>query len=124
MKQWQKWTIIPLSLTIFSSVQTLAAKPVASDTERPVTTTPNPTAAADKPSFNARTGELRIPCVSVEGLRAQGKEIPAASYNVVMKQRGASNNWEVTFVAEGCSAEELPPAEQPVDEAGPPTGSQ
>ena len=38
------------------------------------------------------SGELVIPCVEVNG----------SEYNVTMKQRGKSSNWEVDFVGTGC----------------------
>lgn len=41
---------------------------------------------------NLTSGELVIPCVEVSG----------SEYNVVMKQRGKSSNWEVDFVGTGC----------------------
>ncbi|MGG7056509.1 hypothetical protein [Nitrosomonas sp. ANs5] len=41
---------------------------------------------------NLTSGELVIPCVEVDG----------NDYNLVMKQRGRSMNWEVDFVASGC----------------------
>ena len=42
---------------------------------------------------NLTSCELVIPCVEVSG----------SEYNVVMKQRGKSSNWEVDFVGTGCN---------------------
>jgi hypothetical protein len=43
---------------------------------------------------------------------AHGQEVTSGKYDVVMKQRGQSSNWEITFVVAGCGGE-MPPADEP-----------
>jgi len=64
-------------------------------------------------TFDLRTGELRITCLEVNGIKEKGKLILDAKYDVVMKQRGNSSNWEITFVNPGCAENELPPEDAP-----------
>ena len=69
-------------------------------------------------TFDVRTGELRITCLEVNGIKDKGKLVLDAKYDVVMKQRGNSSNWEITFVNPGCMESEMPAADVPDDESG------
>jgi hypothetical protein len=93
-----------------------AAKPTppsgVPDGTQPTETTETP---EPKPSFHAKTGELRIPCLEVKGIVVQGKPIEDAKYDVVMKQRGQSSNWEITFANPGCGGQ-MPDPETEGDE--------
>lgn len=77
--------------------------------------TPDPAPAGDSTdksiaTFDVDTGELRISCLKVTGIKVKGQPIDA-QYDVVMIQRGNSSNWEITFLNEGCGGE-LPAANQ------------
>ncbi|OGA18452.1 MAG: hypothetical protein A3G25_11825 [Betaproteobacteria bacterium RIFCSPLOWO2_12_FULL_63_13] len=65
-------------------------------------------------TFDVRTGELRITCLEVSGIKDKGKLLPDAQYDVIMKQRGNSSNWEITFADPGCGeTSEMPAADEP-----------
>ena len=69
-------------------------------------------------TFDVRTGELRVTCLKVSGIKEKGKLLPDAEYDAVMIQRGNSSNWEITFVSPGCGeTEKMPAAEIPDDES-------
>ena len=69
-------------------------------------------------TFNASTGELRITCLTVSGIKENGKLLPDAQYDAVMIQRGNSSNWEITFASPGCGeTENMPAAEIPDDKS-------
>lgn len=85
---------------LFSGVM---AQAVQAQTTTTTTTTPPPT-------FDTRTKELRIPCLEVKGVVVKGSVVEDAKYDVVMKQRGQSSNWEITFATPGCAGE-MPPAD-------------
>ena len=74
-------------------------------------------ATVPSPTFDMRTSELRIPCLAVTGIMEKGRPIPDAKYDVVMKQRGQSSNWEITFASPGCAGE-MPAADTPPVEDG------
>jgi hypothetical protein len=94
MKRFANRTILAL--------YTLAALPVLAQT---TTTTALPT-------YDTRTRELRIPCLQVNGVVVRGTTVEDAKYDVVMKQRGQSSNWEITFANPGCAGNM--PAADPV----------
>lgn len=69
-------------------------------------------------TFDVRTGELRITCLKVSGIKEKGSLLPDAEYDAVMIQRGSSSNWEITFVSPGCGeTEKMPAAEIPEDKS-------
>lgn len=103
-----------LSLVALTLLGLSAQPALAEEGTDPPTTTEPPT-TQPPPTFDVRTRELRIPCLEVQGVMAHGSPIPDAKYNVVMKQRGQSSNWEITFVAEGCGGD-MPPADPPPEE--------
>lgn len=75
--------------------------------------TPDPAPAGDSTdksiaTFDVDTGELRISCLEVTGIKVKGQPIDA-QYDVVMIQRGNSSNWEITFLNEDCGGK-LPAA--------------
>lgn len=94
------------------SVQAQVATTAATDTTATTDTTTDTTAPA--PTFDMRTRELRIPCLDVQGIEVHGQQVTSGKFDVVMKQRGQSANWEITFVAGGCGGE-MPPADTPSD---------
>lgn len=85
----------------------LAALPAQAQTTTTTTTT-----TSTSPTFDTRTKELRIPCLEVKGIVVKGSAIEDAKYDVVMKQRGQSSNWEITFANPGCAG--TMPAADPV----------
>ena len=98
MKRFANRTILTLCA--------LTALPVQAQTTTTTTTTTTP------PTYDTRTRELRIPCLQVNGLVVKGTTVEDAKYDVVMKQRGQSSNWEITFANPGCAGNM--PAADPV----------
>jgi hypothetical protein len=90
----------------------------ATTTATPTDTTDTTTTATDTtvpaPTFDMRTRELRIPCLDVQGIVVHGQQVTSGQFDVVMKQRGQSSNWEITFVGAGCGGT-MPPADTPSD---------
>lgn len=91
------------AVALFSGAMVPAVQAQTTTTTTTTTTTPPPT-------FDTRTKELRIPCLEVKGVVVKGSVVEDAKYDVVMKQRGQSSNWEITFATPGCAGE-MPPAD-------------
>lgn len=105
--------LIVTAITGFASLSVQAQEVTTTTSTETATTETVPPA----PTFDMRTKELRIPCLEVRGIVVHGSAVPDEKYDVVMKQRGQSSNWEITFANPGCAgempAEDAPPAETP-----------